>query len=413
MKVRFILKISILLIIFFTTFPANASTREGLISLNNKNESLYITPRDIFNLILKLNELGAKGYRLEATARGESFANFPENPYEIPVAAIVKLDKANTFQYFSAATYYPGEVLKSARSAGEKGFYFRDRLPFSGTDESDSEYEFDEKKSDRVFKDFEILYLNRKPDNGNIFIFERKNNSQIEVEFELITEIPLPGSSPRQSLGEKLTANLAKGFAPVSIFYIGPDFLRIAKVPGILFQKTKGENSDFSEKDYALAALYNHSKELNENAKAGFRLEDNDFLLSISSKFKDDAERYEYTILKTDKKSFSQDLLQISQSGGVFRHTSFYFYDENRLVFEKKLDGNSDKFEYAYVKVSNQPKELMNKKLKTLNKIIEENKRLEAEAENESKKLTEQGFAVREMFFSNDTFYVLYERLRN
>lgn len=336
------------------------------------------------NFIGQLNEAGSKGYKLISVVASH------------PLVALVKLDESpheyDWFETDSKLAFSVGKFEEKYAKLLERGFHLADHALLSKYCE-----DIDPDNS-LMGQDCEFRHL---------FLVERQIvGGEKPVQFERVRSAPVRGSKPAIELTTQVKEKLAEGFYPTGIFSAFEVLVeRPAKSDGSLEEMLDVQvvrASSFWERD-------NLEEKVNEKARQGYRMALVNKGIAVMYRPDEAAAPVTYVWVKATDKGFEKRLLEL-QSKAVYRMT----YpdddgDETKLIFEQgagveRREYRVLKFEFKYTENAEGTRELID-----LTPSGEE-------ALNSLHSLVREGFAVRDLLYSNRSSFlngasVILERL--
>lgn len=337
--------------------------------------------------ISELNSFGRQGFRLE---RATSIYFDPQKGFDgFDVAATMKRDRNERYEYDWFEAYEPGEVVTRILYRAKQGFYFRDMLRFSYTSCAGCSKTTREKSPTE--ETLEMLAQLNSFRKANIFILERRIGTSERRDYRVISGILGLGKKPTEELQKQLDDKTTQGFRPAA-FIVG------SNPPSILLEKAEtgsdsGPNAQTEYRvvrtDLGLDGLFR--KRVNRLAKEGFRLLLVNESHAVMSRTNGDRTPVTYEWLSAADKRFSERVAAIPNRGFRFHSIAYAFhsieYHERNLIFEGRAeDLKKPSVEYQVHKMpvvnEGEIKEFVN--------------------------LAKRGFVVRELFFG-DGVYILVE----
>jgi len=413
-----ILWIFILTLTFSGSFRLFAQTDRSLPPLQDREIKTsggasyrYIIGAGVENFVVKLNEAGRAGYRLEKMTK------FPMGSSDIPeetiVAAIVRLDRPNLYEYdwFDAST--PEMLDTRINERAELGFYFRDTLSFifngCGSTEKDPRVERRMKGFDGKIQP--LIYY------GEIYLVERKNEAAVKNKFYkvLIGREGL-GRKPTADLEERLSDTIADGFRPVAATTFSRDIVSsFGKTTAIslLVERDEPEASKRAGAKYQIVRTGKGiDKQINLFARDGFRLAYYGQNWSFMVRDKEPAPPVAYDWLDArQRKSFPAKMAALARNGAAAKMVASVYdgcdFTESRLVFEQPLGNGQKAPEYKTLDLTDK----MARRIAS-DELIDDFISPSKERLEEFKKLLGEGYLIRELFYS-DGINVLLEKPQN
>jgi hypothetical protein len=328
------------------------------------------------NFIGRLNEAGARGYRLLSIVNGW-------NP-----VAVVKLDQVRYeygwFETSSDGFWFandnsPGVFARQARGGfrlAERFFISRNCWPVNADDSLSGD----------------VCSVT------DLYLLEREKGVERPRQFYHAGSMP----SWRSKMGEELTAqvkeHLGKGLYPTHAFSRFELLLEEAEVSGspevrVVTLGTWGKG--------------NLEKKVNALARRGFRLAVTGHKVAVMHRPGGDATPFNYVWLKAKDKNFEKEFARLREAGAVYSMT---YPDgdgrENQLVFEQGPAAGARRRDYRVLKLDYED---------VLDAVEEKKVRadrvapLSKEAAKMFDQLVREGYEVRDLFFS-DRVCVLLER---
>jgi hypothetical protein len=323
------------------------------------------------SFIEQLNKAGERGYRLIALAD--------------PLTGVVRLGNVQyeyawfktTSDVFFSKSGFEEQYAELAR----QGFSVVDHLFLGSICESEPTV-YD--------KDGPVpSFIPSSCEYSDLFLLERENGVAIPRQFRLARHIPRWrewGSDA--ALTTQINDYAALGFNPV---------LALSKYE-VLLQPIKDKDDLLPEGSEVKVVTGNVMKKVNELSRQGYRLAMTHDQIAVMCRHRDTTAPASYIWLDSKKKSFEQELARLQDSGAIYRMTYPNGYgDESTLIFEQPASGVSKRREYKVLKVEFQKTENFadqkvdidlapssKETIKMLNSLVKE------------------GFAVRDLFLSDD-----------
>lgn len=332
------------------------------------------------NFIEQLNEIGERGYRLQAIISGW-------NP-----VAVVKLDETQ-YEYDWFETTSPVFFVKN-------GFQ-----------------EKQTKMSKMGFRVIDHFFISQSckfidPDNNalgenclykDLFLFEKESGVKKPIEQFLVGSSPGWGAKPSVEMETEIDKKLDEGFYPTNVF---------SKFE-ILLEKTKDKDDLLNDKPDIQVVRSSRGRgdvvdKVNELARQGYRIgmTNNGIVVMYRNSITAQIPVL-YVWLKTDKPSYEKDLAKLQEKGAVYRTT--YQTDKgtkNTLIFEQKLKDDGKRAEFRILRLKFDSKENQTEK-----KVYVDLSRDSQEALKTMNQLAQEGFAVRDLFYSDEVSVIL-ERIQ-
>ena len=377
---------------------------------NSKSTTfVYLEPQNIRTFIDEINRLGKLGYRLKATERYGLFLP-PEKYKEIKIAGLAELNPGNTYEYTWFNTLTLPEFGEKMEAPAKEGFYFSHLVHYSLTvpedySSNDGSLESSMATISRGFS--------QDPEDGSIFILERKNDFRDPTEFVTAS----PTSTKKSIFGtnvinkKEITETLEQAVAdidtrtyqPVAAFYSSVKFTtRLSHLNTILFQNTWEYNDGGVRPNYKIvkAAGYDGSfyRLMSIASKQEFEIA---ALGRLCAVMLETGRRVEYYWLHSSEKNFDQYLTNISEAGARFKMNGVDGFMKNVLVFEQTSGRHGKINIYKTLKVTDKPRRVKG--------LDEPQITTSPESLKEFDELQRQGYRVRSLFYRNG-INILFEK---
>jgi len=391
------------------SLTAGAEDKKEISELEKLPQYRYIVSENVADFVKRLNEFGKCGYRLDNLTKVP--LRFGKKFGDMNLAAILKLDAPNTYEYDWFEAFTHGEITTRLNYRMKKGFRLRDSIhsveeSFSPTTPS-SDDPFDAMLT-TIFDRLRVTV-------GKLFILERKNNAVVKLEdSRVIIGRWGWGKSPTKELQQNLDVIIGEGFSPIemgfgSILTKSYFFLIMVK-DGTNLRST--EKSDLTYK--IIKTEFNFEKKVNRLAQEGFKIIFYENLgvhnFVIMAKEEQSTESSSYHFVDVTKKNWQESIKNLAQQGAVYKRIGMNYVNyysggfEGTLVFEKSLIGNKKSVEYKTLKMSKDFKP--NKPNDSPDLLV-----TSEETMAEFTRTLKEGFIARELFFS-DGIHVLFERMK-
>lgn len=322
------------------------------------------------NFIQLLNQAGEQGYKLVSLLSAD--------------LALVKLDEIqyeyDWFETRSPMFFAKSGLQENMEEISETGFRIVDHSLLSGN----CEPLFPEDVSGGESCEYLDFFLAEKVKG------EKKSTEQI-----FINTFPGWGAKPSVELEKQIDEKLAEGFYPTKLF---------SKFE-ILLEKAKDKTDILSDKpDIQIVRSSwgrgNIEDKVNELAKQGYRLGLANNGIAVMYRNRETSQTpVFYVWLKTKKKKFEKNLEKLEQKGAVYR--TIYPDEkgnENSLIFEQKLKDDKSRKEYRILRLQFEIRED-----KIEQKVYVDLKPPSKESLEMMKKLTREGFEIKDIFYINYT----------
>lgn len=366
---------------------------------SNPEEFKYLEAKNIKGFITALNEVGRHGYKLEHLTKYPliEFERFDE----MRLAAIVKLNEGNTYEYDWFEAFTPGEVVTNINSRAANGYYFRDILPVSQDvceDNPDYSYSPDNSAAqNEVARGLGYLQVSQ----GSIIFVERKNGIVNQNDYRVGIAMLGWGKHPTTELENTLNAFTERGFRPVAIgshkLWNKYAFMILAEKKAIN-QNVQGNQS--KEVFKAIRAKKDFEDEVNRHGKEGYTVSFNvvfgayRYILMNKDGVTKNIREYKWVFALN--KDFQKQLKEVSNRNGHYLMASATDFncDSIRSYMLFEIDpSDKAKYEYKILKMSNDIK--TGKKRDSESKLTQTSENTPAELQQ----LLKQGFIICDLFY--------------
>lgn len=364
---NYIKKFYLVLPLFLTVFCMSEIVRA---SSNLKNQSptsafAYIEPQTIDKFVDELNRLGKLGYKLTATERYTQF-NPPENYREIKIAGIAEHVSGDAFEYkwFSVLTL--PQLIAKIDAPAKEGFYFSQLVNFGTSEKEELSADATE-----IEKSIETIKNNfsQDPEDGSLFILERKNNFRDPVEFGIATAKPdtsIFGTSVinirniTKTLEESIGDIDTRSYQPVAAFFSSGIFKnRVSHLPTILFQNTWEHNTGAARPNYKIVEVFQFGnkfrKKMTDISSQGFEIAALGYNLAVVM---ETGRKVTNQWLKPSEKNFESDLNNIAGSGARFKLHGVDTNKQNILIFEQSPESDGKIRSYKTLKITDEARKI-------------------------------------------------------
>lgn len=248
-----------------------AESQADCSDVKNQTSYKYLVSSGIKKFSDKLNQYSKCGYKLEKLTKHPLYAN--QKFDEMIVAAILKMDLGNRYEYEWFESFTPGDAVTRMNVRAKNGFYFKDILPVAqGLCENGSESSSNESDSDKIIdKIIDKIVEPSRFSLGNIYFLERKNAETSKNEYEIVLGVAGWGKNPAEQLQKEFDEKLRQNFQPVvMVSYKTLNNYAIS----LLMEKTRDtrpeQNSILEYK--IIRSEFGFEKKVNALAKDGFQL---------------------------------------------------------------------------------------------------------------------------------------------
>jgi hypothetical protein len=370
----------------------------------------YIFAPDIKSFVAQLNAAGKNGYKLEQLTKlplgnSESFE-------KMKLAAIVKLESGNRYEYDWFEAFTPGEVVARINLRSAQGFYFRDAVPvLQGICEDNTEYQPDDgTDTQRVLDEIKSVL---KFSYGAIYFLERKNNEVKPNDYRVAIGMVRLFKKTGDDLEKELNDLGMAGFAPVSM----NSFKILNKYAfAVLAKKRKSvsANNDARRIRSEFKLIVSESgfeKKVNVLAKEGYSLLFSgrfgalNYALMVPPVSPNISTSYKF-LTSTDK-AFSSDLSTAAARNLIYSGIGSHDYGcdsvEAGMVFQTSSSDQQRQPEYETLMITALPKKSKERSLTT-------NFQRPADVTvGRFQSLLRNGYVVRDLYFDNG-IKILFEK---
>lgn len=373
-------------------------------NVNTSEEYKYFISQGIKNFVEKLNANAKCGYKLEKLTKFPLSAS--ENFDQMILAAVVKLDLPNRYEYDWFEAFTPGEVVTRINFRVKKGFYFYKTLPLAqGTCDNihrDSSGKSDTEKIYDNLVDLVSFSL------GDIYFLERKEEATIQPEYRMLVGAVGWGKKPTETLQRSLDDKVKQGFQPVSMssYKVGNNYGL-----SILVEK-KGEtlkNAPLPQYQI-IRSEFGFEKKVNRHAKKGFRLvfagEMWAFRHSLMLKDSKRSSPLSYKWVDATRKSYLNKFSDLAIKGipPRFVYSRIYGcdYSENQLIFEQQPNSDQIKTDFKVLNLTDK----MQRRI-SIGEEVDDFLSPSEERTQEFQKLLSDGYKISDLFYANGVNIVL------
>lgn len=391
------------------SLSAESEDKQEISELEKLPQYKYIVSENVADFMKRLNDFGKCGYRLDNLTKvplrfGKKFA-------DMNLAAIIKLDAPNTYEYDWFEAFTPGEITTRLNYRAKKGFRLRDSIPV--VEESSVPTN---PSSDDPFDAMLTSVIDRlRVTAGKLFFVERQNNAVVELgDSRVIIGRMGWGKSPTKELQQNLDVIIGEGFSPLEM---GDGKIRNKYYYFLIMVKDRSTLSSTVKNDLTYEIIkteFNFEKKVNRLAQKGFKIMFYSNLgvhnFVIMAKEEQSSELSTYHFVDVTEKNWQDNLKNLAQQGAVYKSIGAKFVNyypddfEGTLVFEKSLTDNKKRAEYKTLKMSKDFKP--NGKNDSPDLLV-----TSEETMAEFNRILEEGFIVRDLFFA-DGINVLFERIK-
>lgn len=370
----------------------------------------YVFEEDVVSFIKEINELGKCGYRLDKMTKFP--LDYGKTFFGTKIAAIVKLDAPNKYEYDWFEGFTPGEITTRLNYRAKKGFRLLDSLasveeacgrPPNLTGSTGDEFE---KMIDTAR---ETLYITV----GSLFFLERKNDAVVELaDNRVVIGRWGWGKSVTKELQQNLETTAGFGFSPINMGFASVGnkyaaFLVMTKDNAVSEQSVKN-NPTYK----VLKSEYGFEKKVNRLAQEGFKILFYDtygaygFVTMTKAEQPSDPVSYHWVDVIDD--DWQDEISNLSKQGAVYKSlgvtvTNLYCTPfEGKLMFEKPLTDNGKRYEYKLLKMSERTHHIGRKQ--TPRRLTPTKEELQ-----EFDKLVKDGYVISDVFYE-EGITVLFER---
>lgn len=362
----------------------------------------YVFEEDVVSFIKEINELGKCGYRLD------NLTDFPldygKTFFETKIAAIVKLDAPNRYEYDWFEAFTSGELTTRLNYRAKKGFRLRDSL-----DSVSKACGHSPNQTDMMGNNFGDVYVK----SGNLFFLERKNDAVVELaDNRVVIGRWGWGKSVTKELQRNLETTAKVGFNPINMGFANVEnelnaFLVMTKNDSVSGQPA-GNNLTYK----VLKSEYGFEKKVNRLAQEGFKILFYDtygvygFVTMTKAEQPSDLVSYHWVDVLDD--DWQDEISNLSKQGAVYKSlgvtaTNLYCTTfEGKLMFEKPLTDNGKRYEYKILKMSERTHHITRKQ--TPRRLTPTKEELQ-----EFDKLVKDGYVISDVFYE-EGITVLFER---
>ena len=327
---------------------------------------IYVEPQNIKKFISNLNDLGKLGYKLKAVERYTKF-DPPEDFRKLKIAGIVERNEGNTYEYTWFNTLTLPDFIAKIDAPAKEGFYFSQLVHYSLFVPENTSLD-----SGSIESSLETIRrgVSQDPEDGSIFILERKNDFRDPTELS----IAAPRSTRKSLLGgsvinkkesaETLDQAIAdidtRSYQPVAAFFSSAQFeTRISHLQTVLFQNTWEYNHRKVCPNYKIvrASQFETSfvRLMSLASSVGYEIV---VLGRLCAVVLETGTRVSYQWLKPSEKKFEQNLINLSNAGARFKINGIDGFMQNILVFEQMPRKPEKIYLYKTLKLTNQPRKV-------------------------------------------------------
>lgn len=363
----------------------------------------YIAPRTIVDFMYAVKEAGQRGFRLDkltAVPSGEAETS-KEKAGRTVLAGIVRYDGENRYDYnffFAEGEKAPDNKLNLL---ADKGWYFREVLSvFGGGADTDPSGLFE----NSVYK---------LPTVGNLYLLERVSESKNNRQYKLLKAGVGLGRNPTEKMQALLNEALKEDFVPVATYFTF-DITSIVSVDSYFAILVEKGATGAAKPEYRFIRSNRNDglrKEIDKVTAEGYRIGLHN--LNSAIMIRDSGEKsapVAYQWVVTDKKDYASNLARVAEA-----ETEFYSvgvdmaspgdFVRSVLIFRNKTAGNANRFEYRALRMI-PPRQKKPKKGEPAPPPATQEK-----PEDAFKKMLADGFAPRDLFYSDeDSLNVLFVR---
>lgn len=372
--------------------------------LNMSEEYKYIVSKGIKNFIKKLNKHGKCGYKLEKLTY--LLSGSTEMFDEIIMAAVVKRDTSDRYEYdwFEAVT--PGEVVTRINLRAKKGFYFRDIIPFAQnfcpkSKQYSSETEQTEKMWDQIKENLSLVF-------GDIYFLEKKESEDKVKEYRNLVGNLGWGKKPTEELQRSLDEKVKENFHPVAI---GSSKVFNKEAMTILVERDEDKKYLSPNLIYKIVrSEFSFEKNVNRLAKEGFKLALTGEIWAyrhavMVKETENKLPLFSYDWINTATKSGAKEVINLPKDTAVPKFAvsrlTGCFYTESRLVFEKSNVENRS-LDFKVINLTDKlPNETFN------NDVAEAGFYPSEETTRKFQNLLKDGYVIQELFVMGNIFVIL------
>lgn len=360
-------------------FPAGYEGKRSYRMDKERKALARATSSELSNFIEQLNKAGAQGYKLTSTVN----RGFP--------VGIARLDEVQyeyegfdtTSNLFFTVVGFEEKFAEPSR----RGFRLADHFLIS------KYCEYLDPDNSAMGENCEFIHR---------FLLEREKGIEKPGPHMLVDSAPGWRAQQGVEMSARIKEALAEGFYPTTV---------LSKFEMLLEQTHKSDErlADKPEVQVVTSSLRDDVKnKVNELAKQGYRLALTGNGIAVMYRNGDSATPVTYVWLKAKDKSFEKQLAKLQESGALYQMT--YPDDdgeEARLVFEQQPVNEGQRREYRVLKFEFQFTE--NAAEGKVHIYLAPSSK---ETMNTLNRLAREGFAVRDLFVSNEVGVILERSFR-
>lgn len=370
----------------------------------------YISPVSIKNFIKKLNELGAKKYRIKdytqipSVSRGSG-----TDGLTVSLAGVVKLDETR-YEYKIIEVEATADLTEALNRESKEGFNLRKIISYTSVEA----YGALSLEIATPLKDYFTA-----PQLHNLILLERETDRKIVPrEFRFLKADAGIGKKPTEEMKTMLGEAVKENFYPVGIYLSKGRPLKVRKMSlsgievyyGAIVEKF--DDKPATEFEFVRAYfLETFRKRVNKLASAGYAMGGNNVSVGLMFKEPEDAPPVpkSYQWLRPESKKFAADLSKLSDAGARLYGTDLNlleFYSdtlvENELIFEQPT-GAKDFYDYLILPmVDDKPQPVLIGKIATAADDIMKKFRRAAK----------QGYSFANLIYADENVIAVFERRR-
>ena len=398
-----------ILLIFFTVLflvqtsnaqekPTDQSLR-NIVDAKNPETYKYIVGQSPDEFKDLLNEWGEKGYKYFMSTK-IPLEDSEQSYKQMILAAILKYDGEEKFKYelFAATDTYNAENFLNKFS--QQGFRYRKSFWFTEGMKDSGNCDGDETS--------QILCRASKMNGirtGSVILMESGSGKKTSKTYKVLTgggrKIFIWDKSSAANLKEIFDDTLKESFfIPVGLFFYQLNFYDAVIV----------EITDAAEIEPKLQAQISYkvvrhelggrfNKEIETLSKDDYQIILKEKNFAVLARNENDRNQVTYTIVAAHRKKYLEEISRLANQGYKFSLVDYDHHSvdqfEGKILFEKNVKDDGRRFEYKSVKLTEKP-QYPNETVKQ--RIVYP---APETAINELKKLTEEGYKIRALFYSH------------
>jgi hypothetical protein len=332
------------------------------------------------NFVERLNEVGAQGYRLTSFIYARS---------GLPVGVVKRSEVPYEYVWFEVENKYAwleeaGGFAEKVAELSRQGFRLAD-------------YHFFDVSCGPTVPENTSLGIEATGEtclSEHLFLFEREKGDERPAPYAIVKEW---SRDPAVTLQTEIKRRLAEGLSPQRAFAWNVIWLGQAQATDKRWADDPEVEIIWYRPTWRGRAIT--ERKVNELAKQGYRVALTNWGMAVMYRRRDDTS-FSYVWVDAKGKSFEKQLARLQSRGAVYLST---YEKEDKLVFEQRAADDGRRREYKVLKFEFQFEEGGTGQRKVRVDLAPSGK----EALNTLDRLVKEGFAVRDLFYSDEVSVIL------